>query len=765
MSNEAFFRPDDQVLLDFNEFRNQFGKDEFIVIAIHGPDIFRLNFLEKLRDLHNDLEENVSYLDEITSLVNVRNTRGINDELIVEDFLETWPRDAADLTALKKRAGNNTLYENYILNEGGTITTIIIKPLACNPENDELLQEEGTCQPMSNVQNREMITALTPILANHDTPDFSITISGMPVVIEHLNLTLEKDLGKIIPMIFIMIILILGVLFKRISGIIYPIIIFIISLLSAIGIMAIFKIPMTNITTILPSFILVVSISDAVHILALFYPKFQQLQDKEKAIVAAMRHAGLPILMTSLTTAGGLVSFMAAKIAPIADLGIVVPTAVFLALFYTIFLIPSLLAIFPVKLKDNHDTGKKQLNSMFENIAGITCNRQGLIFSLFILFLILAVIGIGKLKFEHNALKWFPEDSEIRLATEKIDKEMSGTVSFDVVIDTGKTDGLYNINFINALEEAVQKFSAYESEDLSVGKVFSLATVLKETNRALHENLQTYYKLPESQELVAQELFLFQMSGSDDLEELVDQQFSKTRFTMHVPYRDSSKYKKFVVDVEADLKKRFPDCTITATGVNALFVEILNNVMTTMAKSYTIALVLISLLMIVMLGKLRMGLLSMVPNLVPIIMIVGLMGWMEIPLDFGTVLIGSITLGLVVDDTIHFLHTFSRYYDQYGDPEKATLKTLQTVGRAMLVTSLVLIAGFLCDLFSELALNKNAGILIASTIFVALITDFLLAPAILSLVYKKHAGTDSGTNLPMMKPTIADKRLTPVNGK
>ena len=737
-SNESFFRPDDKVLLDYNEFRNQFGKDEFIVIAISGSDIFSFDFLEKLRNLHNDLEKNVPYLDEITSLVNVRNTRGEKDELIIEDFLETWPENEGELAILKKRAYENTLYENLILNEGATITTIIIKPLACNPETEELLQEEGTCQPMSNVQNREMITSITPILTNHDASDFSITISGMPVVIEYLNLTIEKDLRIIIPMIFVMVILFLGALFRRISGIAYPIIVFIISLLSAIGIMAVLKLPMTNISTILPSFILVVSISDAVHILALFYPQYQKSQDKEEAIIAAMGHAGLPILMTSLTTAGGLVSFMAAKIAPIADLGIVVPTAVFLSLCYTVFLIPSLLSIFPVKLKDNKEKKKKILDTVFNKIAWISCNRQGLIITMFCLIVIVAVIGIVGLRFEHNALKWFPEDSVIRLATEKIDREMGGTVSFDMIIDTGKADGLYNLDFIHALEEAVHKFSVYTSDDLFVGKVLALTTVLKETNRALHENRQEYYTLPESRELIAQELFLFQLSGSDDLDELVDRQFSKTRFTMHVPYRDTSKYKNFVAEVESDLKERFPDCKITTTGVNALFVEILNNVMTTMARSYTIALILISLLMIVMLGKLRMGLLSMIPNLFPIIMIIGLMGWLEIPLDFGTVLIGSITIGLIVDDTIHFLHNFGKYYDQYADPTIATAKTLKTVGRAMLVTSLVLIGGFLCNLLSELAVNKYSGILIASTIFVALITDFLLAPAVLSLVYKKN---------------------------
>lgn len=737
-SNEGFFKADDQVLIDYNEFRDQFGKDEFIIIALTGENVFSLEFLKKLRQLHNDLEQNVPYLDEVTSLVNIRNTRGEEDELIVEDFLEHWPQDENDLAILRKRAYENTLYENFVINKEGTIATIIIKPLACNPESKELRRDEGTCQPMTNVQNREMIGSITPILAKYNNSDFSIDISGLPVVIEYLNITLEKDLALIIPMIFVVVVFFLGLLFRRLSGILYPIIIFIFTLLSAIGVMAALKLPMTNVTTILPSFILVISICDSVHILALFYPEYQKEKNRETAIVNAMRHAGLPILMTSLTTAGGLASFAAAKIAPIADLGIVIPIAVFLALFYTIFLIPALLALFPVKFKDQHEAKKQQLDRYFTTLAKFSCERQWLIISFFSVILMISVMGISNLRFEHNALKWFPEDSTIRQATERIDREMRGTISIDIVIDTGKADGLYDLEFIKSLEDAAVKFSKYETSELFVGKVLALSTVLKETNRALHGNDEKYYKIPDNRELVAQELFLFQLSGSDDLEDLVDQQFRKTRFSMRVPYRDTSKYRNFVADVESDFKERFPGCTITITGVNALFVEILNNVMVTMARSYTIALLLISLMMIVMLGKLRMGLFSMIPNLFPIFMIMGLMGWLGIPLDFGTVLIGSITIGLIVDDTIHFLHNFGKYYDHYGDPEKATAKTLKTVGRAMLVTSLVLIGGFLCNLSSELALNKNSGILIASTIFVALITDFLLVPAILSLVYKKR---------------------------
>ncbi len=746
-SNESFFRPDDKVLVDYNRFRNQFGKDEFIVVAVQGAQVFNLNFLNKLRDLHQDIVNNVPFLDKVTSLINVRNTRGEKDELVVDDFLAKWPGNASDLAKLRQRAAENTLYRNYILDAGDTTTAIVIKPLACNPDAKALLQEEGTCQPMTNVQNRAMVKALDAVVQRHNTKGFAISVSGMPEVIEYLNMTLEKDLGIIIPLTFVMIIIFLALLFRRISGVVYPILIFTISLLSATGLMAALGMPMTNITTILPSFMLVVSISDAVHILALFYPAYQQSKDRKQAIVATMEQAGLPVLMTSLTTAAGLASFIVAKVAPIADLGIVTPIGVFLSLLYTVLLIPALLAIFPVRHKAASSSGQDFFTPIFRWIATVTCEKQWIVISIFSVALLVAICGASRLRFEHNALKWFPKNSKIRKATEHIDRVMRGSVSFDVIIDTGKPDGLYDPGFIHSLDAAVQKLGSYTNDNLFVGKVLSLTTLLKETNRALHANNSNFYTLPDNKKLIAQELFLFQLSGSDDLDELVDRQFSKARITMHVPYRDTSRYKKFITVVRSDLSKQFPQCHIVVTGVNAIFVKILNNVMETMTRSYTLALLLVSGFMILMLGKLRMGLLSMIPNIVPLIFVMGLMGWLKIPVDLGTVLIGSITLGLVVDDTIHFLHYFGGSYDTYRDPKKATEKTLATVGRAMLVTSLVLAGGFLCNMASALSLNKHSGLLIAATILFALISDYFLSPAILSLVYTKKASPISATNL------------------
>lgn len=734
--NETFFHKDDKVLLDYNTFRDQYGKDEFIIVAIDNPEIFSFEFLEKLRSFHKELEENLPYLDKITSLVNVRNTYGEGDELRVEDFLEKWPQTPEDLNELEQQARSNSFYQNLIISEDGKTTAVIIKPYACNPDSNELLQIEGSCEPMSNEQNRELMATLEEITGRYDAETFSLALSGMPVVVDYLNLLIEKDLSSVIPAVYLVVILTLGIVFRRVTAVVYPVMIFVVSLVCAFAVMAILRIPITNITIILPSFMLVVSISDAVHILALFYPEYEKCGDKVKAIQAAMAHSGLAVLMTSVTTAIGLVSFATAEVAPVGDLGLVAPIGVCLAFFYTVILLPALLSIFPVKRKAVTERNDK-MALVYKNLAGFSCKHRRIVLAGFLILVAIAATGIPKLKFSHLALRWFPEGSQIRLDTEAIDKKLRGSVSLDVIIDTGKPDGLYDPDFIIALEEAVNRYIGYRYQDIFIGKIMDMTTILKETNRALHNNDSSHYKIPEKKSLIAQELFLFQLSGSDDLDELVDEQFSQTRLALHLPYKDSAKFKHLVEQIGSDLKQTFPQAQISVTGVNALFIEMLNNVMVTMMRSYSFALATISILMVFMLGRLRMGILSMIPNILPIFIVMGVMGWCNIALDFGTILIGSIAIGIIVDDTIHFLHNFSKYYQQTGSAEAATFKSLTTVGRAMLATSVVLSGGFLCNLLSGLTINQYIGFLLATTIVVALITDFLLMPAILALVYER----------------------------
>ncbi|MBW1804639.1 MAG: MMPL family transporter, partial [Deltaproteobacteria bacterium] len=461
----------------------------------------------------------------------------------------------------------------------------------------------------------------------------------------------------------------------------------------------------------------------------------------EEAICWALGHSGLAIVITSLTTAAGLASFATAEVAPIAHLGIFAGFGVMAALIYTIILLPALLAVIPVRMKQKKD---KKSNPLFIDrfltaIADFSTGHAMIITIVGVIMILVSLGGALRISFSHNPLVWFPTQLPIRVATEKVDREMRGTVTMEVIIDTGRENGLYDLEILNKMEALGRELETLERGRMFVGKTISLAEMLKEIHRALNENRQAYYVIPQDPKLIPQELLLFENSGSDDLEDVVDSQFRLARFTIKVPWQDAIGYVPFLREIDQRIKGSLGDhAKVTATGLMVLLVRTLDAAIHSAARSYVIAFVIITLMMILLIGHPGLGLISMIPNLLPVVLTLGVIGWLDFPLDMFTMLIGSIAIGLAVDDTVHFMHNFRRYHYETGDVKEAVRRTLTTAGRAMLVTSIVLSLGFFIFMLASMKNLFYFGLLTGITIITALLADFLLAPALMMLVRHKR---------------------------
>jgi len=314
----------------------------------------------------------------------------------------------------------------------------------------------------------------------------------------------------------------------------------------------------------------------------------------------------------------------------------------------------------------------------------------------------------------------------------------------EITIDTGRENGLHQPDFLQRLDQAADKIPTISAHHISAAKAWSIADVLKEINRALNQDRDAAYAIPQSSELVAQELILFESSGSEDLEDVADSQYRTARLSILAPFTDSVLYKDYADKVRQYLDNTFPTETVELTGHMMLFIQITKNFIASMFKSYGVALVLITILMILMLGSFRIGAMSIVANVVPILAVFGLMGVLDIPLDMGTILIGSIVLGLVVDDTIHFLHHFRRAFVKSRNTETAIRETMFSTGRALVITSIVLCGGFFTYTLSFLTSNARFGLLSGCAVLFALAADFFLVPALLVMVYRKKNRTPEG---------------------
>ena len=747
-STEGFLYKDDPQILAYNEFRNQFGRDEKIIVAIKTPDVFKREFLEKLFKLHKEIEENVPHIKEVDSLKNARKTIGNSSELIVEDlFLDGIPKSQEKLNAIKEFAQNNSIYKDLYLNADATFTTIMITTNTYSSvgvdEFDALadgFEEESSSEELAFItpqETNELISTLENILKKYKSEDFKIYDAGSPIVTKNLQTTLMADMSKFILYVILTISLLLFLTFRRFSGVVIPLVVVILTLLATIGSMALLAYPITSITQILPSLLLAVAIGDSIHILSIFYHKFDETAQKNDSIAYAIGHSGLAVMMTSFTTAASLASFSISDIAPVAVLGIFSAIGVTLALLLTLVFIPIALSFTPI----THSVKKSEnfLDKFTLNIANFSINYyKSIIFSaLSVIFI--SLLLASQMQFSHNPLHWFKADNKVRTNTEIIDKELRGSISIEVVLDTKKENGVYDPKFLNSLEKVSKEIYTYKGENYFIGKIVSINDVLKEIHMALNENRADFYVVPQNRELIAQEFLLFENSGSDDLEEIADSQFSKTRLSIKAPWVDSVEYVELIDELQTLLKSEFKEmATVSITGTLPILSTTITKSIESSIESYIIAFIVIAILMVLLIGDFKLGLLSMIPNLTPIMFGVAFMVVFELPLDMFTILIGAIAIGMVVDDTIHYMHNFKRYYILHNDVDEAIRLTLHSSGRAIFITSVVLSSGFLVFMFASMTNLFNFGLITGVTVIVAMVTNLTLTGALMKLVIKRE---------------------------
>ena len=778
-STEGFFRQDDPVLIEYERFKERFGSDKAVVLMIRPDDVFSPETLKALTSLHRELEKELPYLDEVVSLVNVTSVRGEAEKLIVEDLLKDSPETSEARQELRARVLSNPIYRDQLISEDGSLTAMVIRPtvmvldeleLASQAElldfatNDQSVTEDLTdfdenppsttadallsfdeepqqatnAHELTLEEESRLMAVLKSITGRYQSENFQIYLGGMIVMETTILASMLENMPRFTITALMLIAVLLALVFRRISGVILPLLTVVIALLSTVGLMAATGTPFTIISQILPSFLLAVSIGYSVHLLTIFYQQLQIGHSRQESIVDALGHSGLAVLITSLTTAGGLVSFAGVGLAPVGDLGRFGAIGVLIAVLFTLAPLPALLTILPIQANQKSEASKTQQDSLMVHLG---------VFSLYnpwkVLLVSGAVLGVSffsalKLEFDHNPIAWMPEGHDLRVSNEAINTEMKGASVAEVVVRTSEENALKSWEWMNALDQFNREAEATKVGALAVGKSTSMADTLKQIHQALNENRADFYTIPKDPELIAQELLLFENSGGDDLERQVNPPYTTARITVKMPWLNANQYAPVLQELRNKGTQIFGGLgEFHLTGMVVLLAETMVLMIDSMLQSYLVAGLVITLLMILVLGRLRLGLISMIPNFLPIVLGLGVMHWVGLPLDLMSILVGSIALGLAVDDTIHFFHNFQRYFQETGDPEEAVRRTLNTTGRAMLFTSIVLSIGFFSYTISEMNNLFSFGLITGLTILFAFLADLLVAPALMGLLHPK----------------------------
>jgi predicted RND superfamily exporter protein len=494
----------------------------------------------------------------------------------------------------------------------------------------------------------------------------------------------------------------------------------------------------------LPIFIMCVGVCYAVHVLVLVYQRLASGSRREDAVAYAFGHSGLAILMTSLTTAAGLLSFLTAELAPVRHLGIVAPCGVFFAFFFSMTLLPALIAIFPLGSQPRIGAlpDRNWSQRLLVWMGDLAVRRTGVILGAALMLVAVVGTGLFRVHFAHVPLEWLPADDPVRIGSELINRQLRGAATAEVLIDTRRENGLQDPETLRRIEEATRRVESIDRGALFVGKATSLVDIVKETHQALNANDSDFYRIPEDPVLVAQELLLFENSGSDDLEQMTDTQFRHGRVTLRMPYVDAVLYDVFLEEIETTFTEILgPETPITLTGRSALAARTFSALIQSMARSYVFALAVITPLMMLLIGNVRIGLISMVPNLLPVFFTLAVMGLLDIPLDASSMMVGSIIIGLAVDDTIHIMHRFRFEFRLSGDTRGAVRATLTTTGSAIFFTSLVLTTGFaVMGALGTLSNTVYFGYLCAFGIAIAFVANAFLTPALIALATRRLTG-------------------------
>ncbi len=736
---ESFLNPDSLAIAQYNEFREEFGRDEVFIITVEVADVFGAGFIDTLQRFHEQLENEVPYVDSVSSLINARRSYGEDDTLINEElFADGLPADKDELQAVKEYTYNNPQYQSYLISKDRQLVSVMVKllPFLTVEGDDGELQEINLADKhmsASAATIADIISQYEGVLSD------DIRAAGSPSVGISLGESITKDFTNFTFLSVLIVGIILFIIFRRMSGVFMPIVVMIFGSAATLSTMALLDTPMQMTTAILPSFLMAVCVGDSIHLLSIFYQRYDAGESKAEAISSALKHTGVALFFTSVTTAAGLASFSTSDLYPIANLGIYGAVGAVYAFIYTIFVLPSLLMLFPVKHRQREVKQSTFVTVFINDCVRLSTRSPKIVavcgISLFIGSVVLAL----QLNFTHDSMKWFPEDHPVRLAVLKTEERLGGTMPIEVVIDTGRDGGATDPELLKKLDQALTDISTWQTDQYKISKVIGLHDIVKETHRSLNDNDETYYVIPNDQALIRQELFLVEMDASDQLFQLTDPSYRLLRASIMIPWIDANNYGALIDRVESHIAESVGDVeNIKITGMTVILAQTFSEMLFSTAKSYGLAAGVISLMMILLLGNLREGLVSMIPNLLPIVMVLAIMRLVGVPLDMFTLLIGSIAIGLTVDNTVHFMHGFKRSYAVHGDPALAAAETLHSTGRAMMVTTSVLALGFMIYTQAEMNNLRDFGWLTALCIVLALFSDFILAPALMMLMTRSQ---------------------------
>ncbi len=723
-SYRVYFGKDNPQLQAFDDFQAIYTKDDNVTVVIHHPNkpVFSNEVLETVRDLTAALWK-TAYVTRVDSLTNHQHTEVSKDDLIVDDLITRLPLSDTELSVKKEIALNEPLVNGFLLSPDGRVTQINARVLFPSlEENPNVASDIHAAVERLIAQERETHA------------EIEYRINGI-VATNHAFASAPKiDMKVMMPIMVGLIVVFLAALVRSTAGVVLPLVVVLLSIFFTLGLAGHLGILLTPVSAAFPQILLAVAIAYSVHIMVSYARLRRTGLDRNEAVQATLENNLTPIFLTALTTAVGFLSMTLNEVPPVRHLGILVGGGVLFTFVVSVTFLPALLAICPCGIKPSRSLadplqGQHRHPEWTDWLGEFVVRRYQWLFYGILGLTVLGSLFILRLELNNNPIDYFKLGTPYRETAEFVDANLTGVTYTDYSLDSGHASGITDPAFL----AKVAAFGEYLATIPEVTHVNSIVPIMRRLNMNMHADDPAYYRLAESQALAAQYLLLYTMSlpFGLDLTNQINVDYSSTRVTATMHKISAKRHREILRQAEDWAAEHMPGIKVDGVGAWVMFTYLSDRVIRGMLKSLALALVLITAVCVLTFRSFRLGMLSMIPNGLPIVLTFGVWGMLGDHVDFAVSIVATAALGVIVDDTIHLMVRYQRNKRSGLESSRAYQAALKDVGHALLFTTIILVVGFGLFILSGFRINSSMGIMISLSIALALLCDFFFLPGVL----------------------------------
>ncbi|EIY8041507.1 MMPL family transporter [Vibrio vulnificus] len=723
-AKNLYFRGDYNIFFDgsnaqlqaFDEIQTTFAKTDNIalVLAPKSGDVFDQRTLTQIQEMTEQAWQ-VPYSSRVDSLANYQHTEAVDDDLLVEDLLyQSYPLTAERIAKVRAVAMSEPLLVNALVSEKGDVAVINIT-----------MQMPGVDE---TAEVNEVVAYVEQMLSHYraEYPDVTIYKAGIIAMNHSFAMAAQNDSATLVPTMLLVILVFLTLMLRSFLSVLATLVVIIGAIVATLGIVGWAGMFLHVASVNVPTLIMTLAVADCVHVIASMRHFMRQGMPKSQAIHRSVTLNFVPIIITSVTTAIGFLMMNMSDSPVLRDFGNLSALGVMIACVLSVSLLPALLNLLPVRFSAKQAA---KSSDIMDKLADLVVHRRNVLLPLSIVVIAGSAALIPYNKVNDESVKYFDTSSEFRQAADFMEQRIGGMTTMSIAIKTHQSQGIASPEFLEVLGE----FTRWLREQPETDHVASLSDIYKRLNKNMHGDDSAYYALPAERELAAQYLLLYEMSlpFGLDLNNQVNVDKSSVKLQLTVKNLGSVELVALEERIYQWFASNAPRYQVVASSPSLMFAHIGETNMASMLSTLPITLILISALMIFALRSWRLGVISLVPNIAPAVIGFGLWALISGEINLGLSVVVTLTLGIVVDDAVHFLAKYQHARKEGQNAEQAVRYAFHTVGRALWITTVVLVAGFSVLAMSQFRLNSDMGQLSAIVILVALVIDFVLLPSLL----------------------------------